>query len=122
MSDGVEWRQLDFQRSLDFDAAVRGCAAVIHLAAEIYVVDRMQRVNVQATQALAQASERAGVKLFCYTSSIAVYGSGRQRLITENSPVLTQDMERVLGRRLAAKLRSHKAAGRVGHRPDGSDG
>jgi hypothetical protein len=93
VSDGVEWQQLDFQRSLDFDAAVRGCAAVIHLAAEIYVVDRMQRVNVQATQALAQASERAGVKLFCYTGSIAVYGSGRQRLITGNSPVLTQDKD-----------------------------
>jgi choline dehydrogenase-like flavoprotein/nucleoside-diphosphate-sugar epimerase len=88
--DAVEWRQLDFQRSLDFDAAVCGCAAVIHLAAEIYAVDRMLRVNVEATQALAQASERAGVKLFCYTSSIAVYGSGLRRLITENSPVLTQ--------------------------------
>jgi nucleoside-diphosphate-sugar epimerase len=92
-SDGVEWQRLDFQRTLEFDAAVRECAAVVHLAAEIGAVDRMLRSNVQATQALAQASERARVKTFCYTSSIAVYGSGRQRLITESSPVLTQDSD-----------------------------
>jgi nucleoside-diphosphate-sugar epimerase len=92
-SDGVEWRQLDFHRSLDFDEAVRGCAAVIHLAAEIYAIGKMHRVNVEATQSLVQASEHAGVKVFLYTSSIAVYGSGLQRTITENSPVLTQDKD-----------------------------
>jgi nucleoside-diphosphate-sugar epimerase len=84
---------LDFQKSLDFDAAVRDCAAVIHLAAEIYAIDKMQRVNVEATQALVQASERAGVKVFLYTSTISVYGSGLQRTITEDSPVLTQDKD-----------------------------
>jgi nucleoside-diphosphate-sugar epimerase len=92
-ADGVEWRQLNFQKSLDFDAAVRNCGAVIHLAAEIYAIDKMQRVNVEATEALVQASERAGVKVFLYTSTISVYGSGLQRTITEDSPVLTQDKD-----------------------------
>ena len=31
VSDRLEWCQLDFQESLDFDPLVRGCAAVIHL-------------------------------------------------------------------------------------------
>jgi nucleoside-diphosphate-sugar epimerase len=88
-SDGLEWRRLDFQESLDFDPLVRGCAAVIHLAAEMNVKERMQRSNVEATRALAGASERAGVKVFCYTSSVSVYGSSRRRRVREGSPVLT---------------------------------
>jgi nucleoside-diphosphate-sugar epimerase len=89
----LEWRQVDFQESPDFDAAVQGCGAVLHLGAEITVVDRMQRSNVEATRALAEASERAGVKVFCYTSSVAVYGSSRRRRVLEDSPVLSADQD-----------------------------
>jgi nucleoside-diphosphate-sugar epimerase len=92
-SDRLEWCQLDFQESLDFDPLVRECAAVIHLGAEISVIERMQRSNVEATHALAEASERAGVKFFCYTSSVAVYGSSRRRRVLEDSPVLTTDRD-----------------------------
>ncbi len=56
-SDRLEWCQLDFQESLDFDPLVRGCAAVIHLGAELDVTERMQRSNVEATRALAEASD-----------------------------------------------------------------
>ena len=90
-SDRLEWCQLDFQESLDLDPLVRECAAVIHLGAEISVIERMERSNVEATRALAEASERAGVKFFCYTSSVAVYGSSRRRRVLEDSPVLTTD-------------------------------
>jgi nucleoside-diphosphate-sugar epimerase len=90
-SVGIEWRQLDFHRSLDFDPLVQGCVAVLHLAAEITAVERMQRSNVEATRALAQACERAGVRFLGYTSSVAVYGSSRRGLVTEDSPVLTHD-------------------------------
>ena len=93
VSDRLEWCKLDFQESLDFDSMVQDCAAVIHLGAEIGIVERMQRSNVSATRALAEASERAGVKFFCYTSSVAVYGSSRHRLVLENSPVLTADRD-----------------------------
>ena len=92
-SDRLEWCQLDFQESLDFDPLVRECAAVIHLGAEISVIERMQRSNVEATRALAEASERAGVTFFCYTSSVAVYGSSRRRRVLEDSPVLTTDRD-----------------------------
>jgi nucleoside-diphosphate-sugar epimerase len=92
-SDQLEWRTLDFQRSLDFDLTVRGCSVVIHLGAELDVVQRMHRSNVEATRALAEASERAGVKFFCYTSSVATYGSSRRRLVEESSPVLSTDRD-----------------------------
>ncbi len=91
--DRLEWCRLDFQESLDFDSLVRECSAVIHLAAETNVKERMQRSNVAATRALAEASERAGVKVFCYTSSITVYGSNRRRRVLEDSPVLTTDRD-----------------------------
>lgn len=92
-SDRLEWYRLDFQESLDFDSLVRECAAVIHLAAETSVKERMQRSNVEATRALAEASERADVKVFCYTSSVSVYGSSRRRLVLEDSPVLATDRD-----------------------------
>ena len=87
--DRIEWRQLDFQQSLDFDPIVQDCAAVIHLAAEMPVIERMKRSNVVATRALAEASERARIKFFCYTSSVSVYGSSRRSRVAESSPVLT---------------------------------
>jgi choline dehydrogenase-like flavoprotein/nucleoside-diphosphate-sugar epimerase len=90
-NDRLQWCRLDFQESLEFDSLVRECAAVIHLAAESSATERMQRSNVAATRALAEASERAGVKVFCHTSSISVYGSSRHRRVREDSPVLTAD-------------------------------
>jgi nucleoside-diphosphate-sugar epimerase len=89
--EGVEWRVKDFAASLDFDSDLAGCDAVIHLAAEIADSSRMQRVNVEATRALARASERADVAVFCYTSSASVYGNSASRIVTEESPTLTPD-------------------------------
>ena len=73
-SDRLEWCHLDFHESLDFDSLVRECSAVIHPGAETNVVERMHRSNVEATRSLAEASERAGIKIFSYTSSMAVCG------------------------------------------------
>ena len=91
--EGLEWRVRDFTASIDFDEDVEGCDAVVHLAAEIAEVARMQRVNVEATRALARASERAGVAVFCYTSSASVYGNSFSRIVTEESPTLTPDKD-----------------------------
>jgi len=87
----VEWVQHDFQASLDLDRHVAGCAAVLHLAGEVWDIPKMQRVNVEATAALAQAAERSGVTFFGYTSSVAVYGSSIDACVTEETPVLTAD-------------------------------
>jgi nucleoside-diphosphate-sugar epimerase len=90
---GVEWRHMDFHQDLDFDAMLEGCSAVLHLGAELSIIDRMQRANVEATEALAASAERAGVRFFCYTSSVAVYGSPRTRAVTEETPVITSERE-----------------------------
>lgn len=90
---GVEWRQMDFNQNIDFADALEGCAAVLHLGAETTNIDRMQRVNVDATAALVASAERAGVRFFCYTSSVVVYGSPRTRRVTEDTPVVTAERD-----------------------------
>lgn len=93
LNDTIDWRHFDFHGECDYDALLQGCSAVIHLAAELGNTDRMTHTNVAATQLLAEAAERNGVKSFCYASTIAVYGSGRHRSMTEDSPVLTADRD-----------------------------
>ncbi|CAN7695346.1 NAD-dependent epimerase/dehydratase family protein [Neorhizobium sp. LjRoot104] len=93
VDDLLEWRQFDFMVDDDWDGLVNGCCAVLHLAAELGKMERMQRVNVEATRQLAQAAERQGITAFCYASTVSVYGSGRHRLIDETSPVLTADRD-----------------------------
>ncbi|MDQ3716146.1 MAG: NAD-dependent epimerase/dehydratase family protein [Actinomycetota bacterium] len=90
--DGVlKWREFDFMTAggTDYDELVAGCEAVLHLAAEMSAGDRMSRVNADATRLLAEASEDAGVRTFCYTSSIFVYQCTHQRMASEDAPVMT---------------------------------
>jgi nucleoside-diphosphate-sugar epimerase len=123
--DGVDWRMVDFLQENDFDDLVSGCDGILHLAAELGKKDRMVRVNVEATRELAKAAERAGVSVFCYTSSVSVYGSGRSTNIAEDSDVLTHDRDvpseywaldyvREYGRtKLAGELQLRQVAARV---------
>jgi choline dehydrogenase-like flavoprotein/nucleoside-diphosphate-sugar epimerase len=89
----LEWRRFDLLNATDYDGLLAGCDAVLHLGAEIGNIERMWRVNLEATGLLAEAAERAGTKAFCYTSSVAVYGSGLKRMMTEDAPVLTVDRD-----------------------------
>lgn len=89
-SEKVEWRHADFNAEIDYQGLVGGCAAIIHLAAELGKKDRMERVNARATEELAKAAEQAGVKVFCYASTVSVYGSALSRHVNESSPVLTE--------------------------------
>jgi len=89
----IDWRTVDFLHETDFDALVAGCDGILHLAAEIGNRDRMVRVNVDATRHLARAAERAGVPVFCYTSTVSVYGSGLSTSIDEDFDVLTHDRD-----------------------------
>jgi nucleoside-diphosphate-sugar epimerase len=89
----VEWVRFDWHQSHDFIPLVDGCSAVLHLGAELQKLEKMQRSNVEASQELALASETAGVKFFCYVSSVAVYGSALNATVTETSPVLTSDRD-----------------------------
>jgi len=87
-TQGVEWRQLNFLDSLDFGPLVEGCDAIIHLAAELRVVSRMERVNVEATRALLAAAQSQGARYFGHASSIVVYGSPLRREIDETTQLL----------------------------------
>lgn len=72
-------------------AAVRP-DAIIHLAALVSVQDSMEnpelnyRLNVAATQAVAEAARTYGVKRVVFASSAAVYGNTEVRPITEETP------------------------------------
>jgi choline dehydrogenase-like flavoprotein/nucleoside-diphosphate-sugar epimerase len=86
----VEVRAMNWLETLDFGPVVEGCDAVLHLGAELHDAARMQRVNVEATAALAAAAEAQGVRFFGYTSTVSVYGSPTSRVVTERSPVVDE--------------------------------
>lgn len=98
--EGVDWQQMNFLESLDFSSLVAECDAVIHLAADLKDPALMHRVNFQATAALLAAAQSAGICYFGYASSIVVYGSPRQRVVDESTPLL--DLEAPLERQYRA--------------------
>jgi nucleoside-diphosphate-sugar epimerase len=87
-SRNVELVQFDFQNDKNFDELVEGCSAVVHLAVEMADPALMWKSNVEATARLVDAAENKGIKSFCYVSTIAVYGSRRSTLCTEDEQVL----------------------------------
>jgi nucleoside-diphosphate-sugar epimerase len=123
----VDWRTFDFLEPADYGELVRGCDAVMHLAAEIGKADRMPGVNVEATRRLAEAAEREGVSAFCYVSTVSIYGSGLARNMAEDAPTLTVDRDvpseywaldyvRTYGRtKLAGEQALHEVADKVSY-------
>jgi nucleoside-diphosphate-sugar epimerase len=112
----VEWVSHDFLQSVELDPLLDGCEAVLHLAAEIWRIPAMQRLNVAATAALAEAAERAGIRFFGFISSIAVYGSSWQRLVTEESPILTTERDVVSEFRGNRSIRAYGRSKILGER------
>jgi nucleoside-diphosphate-sugar epimerase len=93
VQSGVEWLRMDWHKDISFDPMLEGCSAVLHLGAELSNIPKMYRANVEATEALAVTAERVGIRFLCYTSTISVYGSPRQRLVTEDAPLVTTDRD-----------------------------
>ena len=80
---GVEFVSMGDLRSLpQWDSALRGVEAVIHLAARAHIVDErsgdpiaeFREINVRPTVSLFQACQRAAVARFVFISSIGVNG------------------------------------------------
>ena len=76
-------------------AAVAGCDAVFHVAADyrIWVPDggaSMYRANVDGTRELIRAACAAGVGRIVYTSSVAVLGASRGAGIADETTVATE--------------------------------
>lgn len=90
----LQWVTHDLrQADLDFSADVEGCAGVLHLGAELKHEEDMVRVNVEATRALAEAAEAAGVRFMAYASSVSVYGSQHREIVDETAETLTADRD-----------------------------
>jgi nucleoside-diphosphate-sugar epimerase len=70
--------------------------AVVHLAAQISVVQSMEipaetiSINVDGTSKVIEAAKRAGATRFIFASSAAVYGDAEEIPITESAPMLPQ--------------------------------
>lgn len=82
---GARARQVDvgeLDANTDWGAALQGCAAVVHLAARVHVMEDRDSdplaayrvVNVDATMNLARQAHQAGVRRFVFVSSIKVNG------------------------------------------------
>ncbi len=74
----VEVRSGDLQDSAAIRAALKGCTALFHLAADyrLWVPDpeRMYQVNVEGTRLLMRGCLDEGIERIVYTSSVAVLG------------------------------------------------
>jgi nucleoside-diphosphate-sugar epimerase len=73
----------DITRMADLKAAIQGCTAVFHCAAEKSDPEKMEETNVFATQLLFDVATDAQVKVFCHLSSAGVVGKTRQRIVDE---------------------------------------
>jgi dihydroflavonol-4-reductase len=93
----VELVEGDLGNPQSYQAALKGCNALFHVAADyrIWVPDpaAMHRINIDGTRELLLAAQRAGVGRMVYTSSVAVLGINRDGTpANEETPVTFDDM------------------------------
>jgi dihydroflavonol-4-reductase len=93
----IELVQGDLGKPESYAAALKGCGALFHVAADyrIWVPDAeaMHRINVDGTRALMEAAQAAGVQRIVYTSSVATLGKTPDGSpADENTPVSLNDM------------------------------
>lgn len=88
----VEWVDGDVADGSTVARAVRGCDAVVHLAAvasvQASVADPLgtHRTNLMGTIQLLEAAARTGIERVVYASSAAVYGEATELPIREDAP------------------------------------
>ena len=94
---GAELVQGDLREPAKFAAALRGCDALIHVAADyrLWVPDPadMYKANVEGTRELLRLAREAGVRRVVYTSSVATMGFRKDAsVVDEETPVSEADM------------------------------
>ena len=87
----------DLSNPASYASALKGCDAVVHVAADyrLWIPDpeAMYRANVDGTRDLLKLARDAGVKRFVYTSSVATMHFHRDgTVINEDTPVSLRDM------------------------------
>lgn len=86
----------DLRDPATFDAALQGCGALFHVAADYRLWVRHPRqmfaVNVDGTRILIEAAMRSGVQRIVYTSSVATLGLSESGPTGEDAPVTFENM------------------------------
>jgi dihydroflavonol-4-reductase len=86
----------DLRSPEQFASALRGCDALIHVAADyrLWVPDPadMYQANVEGTRTLLRLAREAGVPRVVYTSSVATMGFHGNAVVDEDTPVSEADM------------------------------
>jgi len=97
-------------------AALPAIDAVAHCAADVPALcpdpDRLYRSNVEGTRALYDAAWRAGARRFVYLSSMSIYGTIADKVVTEDTPSTAPDVygrSKLEGERLLAALAARDA-------------
>jgi dihydroflavonol-4-reductase len=97
LPDGADVVVGDLRAPEGFRAALVGCDALIHVAADyrLWVPDpaEMYKANVEGTRELLRLARGAGVRRVVYTSSVATMGFKRDgTVVDEETPVGEADM------------------------------
>jgi dihydroflavonol-4-reductase len=86
----------DLRSPEGFAAALKGCDALVHVAADyrLWVPDpaEMYKANVEGTRELLRLAREAGVRRVVYTSSVATMGFHGDAVVDEETPVSEADM------------------------------
>jgi len=86
----------DLRSPEGFAAALKGCDALIHVAADyrLWVPDpaEMYKANVEGTRELLRLAREVGVRRVVYTSSVATMGFHGDAVVDEETPVAEADM------------------------------
>src|SRR5580692_9447284 len=114
----AELVQGDLREPAKYAAALCGCDALIHVAADyrLWVPDpaEMYKANVEGTRELLRVAREAGVRRVVYTSSVATMGFHGDAVVDEETPVSEADM---IGHYKRSKWMAEQAAleaGRAG--------
>ncbi|MEA3413883.1 MAG: NAD-dependent epimerase/dehydratase family protein [Pseudomonadota bacterium] len=90
---GLEFLEGDIRSSGDVARAVEGVSHVLHLAAQVSVVNSVEDPpnsadhNIMGFVTVLDAARRAGVARFVYASSAAVYGTPERLPLDESAPL-----------------------------------
>lgn len=87
----------DLRRPEEFQSALQGCDALVHVAADyrLWVRDprEMYAANVDGTRELLQLARKSGIERIVYTSSVATMGfQSDGSVVDEETPVSLTDM------------------------------
>jgi UDP-glucose 4-epimerase len=84
----------DITDSQAVGAAMKGVDYVVHMAALLHIknpspvlIPKYHQININGTRHIIQAALRENVKRVIFFSTIAVYGSGKGKILSEESPV-----------------------------------